>query len=69
MSDGLAARRAAALRLPPLASGRHDPDLELQPIHICHVCGNESRRLVRLFGEYMCRDRVTCYQRWKGNLK
>jgi hypothetical protein len=58
------ARAAAALRLPPLADSSHDP-MEPPAWHICHICGLRSRYLVRVFTRHMCRDRVSCYQRWK----
>lgn len=61
MADGLAARREAALRLPPLASGHRDPDLEKRA---CYLCGHHGRdELAEVYGKVMCRDRVACYQR------
>lgn len=62
MSDGLAARREAALRLPPLPTGRRDPLLEEES---CYICGSHDG-LVRVFGRLMCRDRVDCYQRCRA---
>lgn len=81
MTDGMAARREAALRLPPLADGRHDPVLETPaparrrrpaaaPAATCHFCGASSAdaELAVVFGEHACRDRVDCYQRFKRGL-
>lgn len=61
------ARAEAALRLPPLSSGQRDPDFE--PRKRCHICGKETDGLAFLFGRWMCRDRVSCYQQWKGNVR
>lgn len=63
MADGgLAARREAALRLPPLADGRRDPVLEPKRKR-CHICGHQGDGLVLIYSRFMCRDRVECYQR------
>lgn len=62
------ARAAAALRLPPLASGQRDPDLE-PARNRCHICRTEAKGLVYLFGQWMCRDRVSCYQQWKEKVR
>lgn len=66
MSDGLAARREAALRLPPLADGRRDPDFE--PVPACYICGTRKAKRFDVFGQSMCRDRVLCYQRVKKQM-
>lgn len=74
MTDsGHARRREAALRLPPLADGRRDPVLEAdrplrRPAAVCSVCLGRPRdggTLAYIFGKWMCRDRVDCYQRFK----
>lgn len=75
MASPLSARREAALRLPPLADGRRDPlfERERRPhdSDSCHICGGkpELGALVWLFGAWMCRDRVECYQRFRRALK
>lgn len=39
-----------------------------EPRHSCHICGHHGGGLVLLFGRWMCRDRVDCYQRFKAGL-
>lgn len=67
MTDGLRARREAALRLPPLADGRRDPVLERPRTHTCESCRTEQSEGLVFYlkhtKKWMCRDRVACFQR------
>ena len=32
----------------------------------CFICATSAGDLAEIFGKWMCRDRVPCYQRWLG---
>lgn len=66
--SALSARREAALRLPPLADGRRDPDLELPSCFICGQRDQEQLFTLRSTGRHMCKDRVECYRRYRPSL-
>jgi hypothetical protein len=64
------ARAEAASRLPPLATGERDPLTALGNWDFqCYVCQSHPEPgeggLAYLFGHWMCRDRVACYQRFR----
>ena len=57
---GFAARHEAALRMLPLADGRHDPDLEY--VRRCADCGTVKDDLARINGRWVCWDRLDCFR-------